>query len=93
MTNEEAFEIMQNISNDIENEYGGYPYTEEEELKLIAMDKAISALEKQMPKRVHKNYDGLSARWCECGGYVATPIHGYKYCPYCGQAIDWSGKE
>lgn len=58
----------------------------------VFIEIAMYALDKQIPKRVHKNYDGLSARWCKCGGYVDTPMNGYKYCPWCGQAIDWSDK-
>lgn len=78
MTNEEAIELGK---EDLEV-FGG---THAEFIKM-----AIEAFERQIPKRVHKNYGGLSARWCECGGYVDTPMNGYKYCPWCGQAIDWS---
>ena len=62
-----------------------------------AVDIAIEALEKQIPKKVVEN------RWiytrCDCGhefsihhgdGYYSIP---YKqktnYCPNCGQKLDW----
>lgn len=49
---------------------------------------AVLALEKQLPKKiVHTNgpYDE-----CPSCGYIQAPI--YKFCPKCGQKIDWRGE-
>lgn len=55
-----------------------------------AMELAISALEKQIPKKL--DLDG--------GVYCPCCLHEFKanynttsYCPNCGQAIDWSDTE
>ena len=63
-----------------------------------AIDKAIEALEKQIPKKIIEN------RWiytkCDCGhefsvhhgdGYYSIPYEEKtNYCPDCGQKLDWS---
>ena len=65
-----------------------------------ALDMAISALEKQIPKKPKVPFD----TWVcpECGRDVEYQaklgdnilFHGqYDYCPKCGQAIDWEGEE
>ena len=77
--------------------YGGgeYVYSDPEP---YAIETAISALEKQIPKkpREHYNWCDLSEdekletpRWyCEsCDGAIKE---NYSYCHDCGQAIDWS---
>lgn len=53
-----------------------------------ALDIAIEALEKQLPKKPKKNGDLA----CSCGLIIQrknrrTCLH---YCHNCGQAIDWS---
>ena len=53
-----------------------------------ALDIAIKALEKQLPKKPKKNGDLA----CSCGLIIQrknrrTCLH---YCHNCGQAIDWS---
>ena len=54
---------------------------------------AISALEKQMPKKPNKVFNGIkSLVVCECGAEIYMFSKGFKGCPYCLQAIDW-GKE
>lgn len=60
-----------------------------------ALDVAIQALEKQIPKKSMISYDErVKENWCSCGvcafglGWKRT-IH-YKYCPDCGQKLDWS---
>ena len=56
---------------------------------------AIQALEKQIPKKPHKNFEKFSGVWCSCGKYfgkgyfVDKPI----YCPNCGQKLDWSDEK
>ena len=60
-----------------------------------ALDVAIQALEKQIPKKPMISYDErVKENWCSCSvctfgfGWKRT-IH-YKYCPDCGQKLDWS---
>ena len=60
-----------------------------------AEEMAINALEKQIPIKPMISYDErVKENWCSCGvccsgfGWKRT-IH-YKYCPDCGQKLDWS---
>lgn len=71
----------------------------------LAMNEAISALEKQMPKKVKayagepshvKAFDGVDKVLtflcypCPgCGKWIHANEN-KKYCPHCGQALDWS---
>ena len=80
MTYEEAIKGLKNII-----EYWTYHEHEKEVAEL-----AISALEKQIPKK--PDLDG--------GVYCPCCLHEFKshydetrYCPNCGQAIDWSDVE
>ena len=68
--------------------------------RIEALGMAISALEKQIPKKPKVPFD----TWVcpECGRDVEYQaklgdnilFHGqYDYCPKCGQAIDWEGEE
>lgn len=66
-----------------------------------SIDIAIQALEKQIPKKV-KIEQWIYTK-CDCGfefskhhgdGYYSIPIENKtKYCPYCGQKLDWSDEE
>ena len=58
-----------------------------------AFETAIEALEKQIPKKPHKNYEKLSVKWCECGYYLGELKNEQNYCKNCGQALDWSETE
>ena len=60
-----------------------------------AMDMAIKSLEKQIPKKTHKNFEKFSGVWCSCGKYLGKGYFVDKpvYCPNCGQKIDWSDEE
>lgn len=59
---------------------------------------AIEALEKQVPKTPNYEGDGYSDgvlvydTWiCPCcGEEYEVNCDNYKYCPECGQALDWS---
>ena len=62
-----------------------------------AFNKAIDALEKQIPKKprhMHKNY---YCPTCKEDGWMlwddAIPNDMDKYCGICGQAIDWEVNE
>ena len=47
------------------------------------------AVEKQKPKKPHRNYKKFSGLWCKCGWYLGQKqCLDIKYCPNCGQAID-----
>lgn len=55
---------------------------------------AISALEKQIPKKVNISLKGTTG-WntkCHCPNCHSMISHG-KYCSNCGQALDWSDSE
>ena len=58
---------------------------------------AIDALEKQIPKKTGKPELGISKKYpviIPCGNcYVELADRMWRYCPYCGQAIDWTGGE
>ena len=63
-----------------------------------AFEIAIQTLEKQIPKKPMISYDErVKENWCSCGvcafgfGWKRN-IH-YKYCPNCGQKLDWSKEE
>ena len=66
-----------------------------------AIDVAIKALEKQIPKKV-KIEQWIDTK-CDCGyefskhrgdGYYSIPLENKtKYCPNCGQKLDWSDEE
>lgn len=83
MTNEKAIEILK-------AEYLG-----DSENMRIAKRIAISALEKQIPKKPIKSEREI--RYCEvwkcpkCG--FEWSGRGVHYCYICGQAIDWSDGE
>ena len=48
-----------------------------------------AAVEKQKPKKPHRNYKKFSGLWCKCGWYLGQKqCLDIKYCPNCGQAID-----
>ena len=52
---------------------------------------AIKALEKATPKK-RKIYAPLGLELCPtCGKDTYREF--FKYCPYCGQALDWSEEE
>lgn len=63
-----------------------------------AFEVAINALEKQMAKKPMISYDErVKENWCSCSvcafgfGWKRT-IH-YKYCPDCGQKLNWESDE
>ena len=65
---------------------GGYVYADPEP---YAIEMAISALEKQMPKKPDKD-DCCTT----CSTYLKddNDVEG-DYCPECGQAIDWRNED
>lgn len=85
MTPEEAITILKIAKTEVE---WNYPLD-----YAIAIDTAIEALEKQIPKKPITTKDGNKS--CSCGlvvqtGYIRNCLY---YCDNCGQAIDWSEEE
>ena len=85
MTLEEAITILKIAKTEVE---WNYPLD-----YAIAIDTAIEALEKQIPKKPITTKDGNKS--CSCGlvvqtGYIRNCLY---YCDNCGQAIDWSEEE
>ena len=56
-----------------------------------AVDLAMQALEKQIPKPVVQSTDDCT-RCPMCGGYVGIDIE-EMYCSACGQALDWEDSD
>ena len=53
------------------------------------LEECREAVEKQKPKKPHRNYKKFSGLWCKCGWYLGQKqCLDIKYCPNCGQAID-----
>ena len=53
------------------------------------VEECREAVEKQIPKKPHKNYEKFSGLCCKCGWYLGKKTClDIKYCPNCGQAID-----
>lgn len=85
MTNEQTLEQFLKVLNT--NAYLGI-------FECSDMENAISALEKQIPKKAKKS--DREIRYCEvfecpsCGFEFSSRVS--KYCYRCGQALDWSYK-
>ena len=94
MTESEAIEKLKNMRlyMQIEDESNDCKFTEDD---YKANEMAIQALEKQIPKKPHKNFEKFSGVWCSCGKYLGKGYFVDKpsYCPDCGQKLDWSDKE
>ena len=60
-----------------------------------ALTLAINALEKQIPKKPHKNFEKFSGVWCSCGKYLGKGyfVERQSFCSNCGQKLDWSDEE
>jgi len=97
MTNEETLKNMDNIENIVIHSLSGYPYTEEEKLLLVVLDKCREALEKQIPKKPFyiRDVDALYFDWqCpHCKREYRKAIIEVNNCHDCGQSIGWSDDE
>lgn len=90
MTENEAVEAMQ-----FDLKIGGEIHSQ---VLRDAVDVAIQALEKQIPKKVKNSGERIPFEWyCPtCGeilcddGYKNTDI---KYCEQCGQVLDWRDEQ
>ena len=107
MTNQEAikeaeiqidmYESMILYNKDFEPKNDNSNY----ERKIEFLKIVIEALEKQIPKTPNYEGDGywdgelVYDTWIcpKCGKDYEVDYDDYKYCPDCGQAIDWSEEE
>ena len=94
MTNQEAIETIKIAIAEVE---WNYPMDYS-----IAFDMAITALEKQIPKKPYIQQDDRNNDCMECPscdsfiGYEYDCRDGHyqiNYCNYCGQKLDWSDEE
>lgn len=93
MTESEAIEGLGILNNGL-NE----AFVNADELS-VALQMAIQALEKQIPKKPTYDGDGYAPDgtfvWDEwlcpcCGERYEVDYDDYDYCPNCGQKLDWS---
>ena len=58
----------------------------------IAIEMAINALEKQMPKKLINTCQYVSGCCPNCKKYISDWLEYNEFmcCPYCGQKIDWN---
>lgn len=84
MENREAIELLKNMKWSITTKFNAVNSPTK------ALDMAISALEKQIPKKVRVT---TSTKRCSVCGRQLSGIGNIhperKYCQKCGQAIDW----
>ena len=59
----------------------------------VAFEKAIEALEKQIPKKIQLDNDNGVYEKEYCPLCNKRLFSGEKYCSRCGQALDWSSDE
>lgn len=85
MTSEEAIKMLKQWNEDL------LPY-EDEKAGIECHNIAISALEKQIPKKVNvTKYDvGGNDYFCSCGNKLRDSS---EYCDMCGCKLDWSDSE
>ena len=99
MTYEQALAINQNFTPEqVRNDLERYLLRGEEPIvKGVAM--AMQALEKQIPKKPDYEGDGYDDNgeliydtWiCPCcEEHYEVDYDNYKYCPNCGQALEWN---
>lgn len=86
MTSEEAIKVLRVILDPYD-----YPFGEKSkcyQYDLEAINKAIEALKKQIPK---KPYDTVHCPLCKIEVELQpVDTEQVTYCLHCGQAIDWS---
>lgn len=97
MTNEEAIKELKEdralYESDIVKTGDGTP----EGQLMLAIDMAIEALEKQIPKKPKRDKEYPLGRVCpKCSAYLGNVQFMSSiddYCMWCGQALDWSDYE
>ena len=107
MTLEEAIEILEEVKELDDTLYAyNAAYMEALEVAISTLkevqqyreigtvEECRDAVEKQKPKKPHRNYKKFSGLWCKCGWYLGQKqCLDIKYCPNCGQAIDTENLE
>ena len=92
MTAKEAINILEPIRrSSAETSTGGF----EHRPIVYALQTAIEALEKQIPKKPMVTNRATVCRCANCKAIVMQNLHTEKtdYCIRCGQAIDWEEVE
>ena len=86
MTEDKAIELLEYI-REIGN--GEVPYVGC--AQNIAIEMAINALEKQMPKKLINTCQYVSGCCPNCKKYISDWLEYNEFmcCPYCGQKLDW----
>lgn len=101
MTLEEAIEILEEVKELDDTLYAyNAAYMEALEVAISTLkevqqyreigtvEECRDAVEKQKPKKPHRNYKKFSGLWCKCGWYLGQKqCLDIKYCPNCGQAL------
>ena len=87
-------EAIEKIRRQICNEKGVQRYCRDNCMhgtEYCSYSMAIKALEKQIPKKVKYDEYGKEEGYpyCECGKCLIDDLVGVKYCPECGQKLDW----
>ena len=82
MTIEEAITILKIAKMEVEWDYQ-LDYA-------VAIDTAIEALEKQIPKKPNKTKSTDDYGYCPNCKTIIDDYSDFKFCSTCGQAIDWS---
>lgn len=54
-----------------------------------AMELAVKALEKQIPKKPKEHCDNKKLHYCPCCGSYFGGTTGWERCWKCGQKLDW----
>ena len=93
MTIEEAKNQLEELIQDRKSFICGGDDDEIYKKDIEALQIAIQALEKQIPKRPLGGFDFANNEYkicCECSAIVQDGEWRAYYCPDCGQAIDWS---
>lgn len=89
MTYEEALKVIdQNLQVAAHDVEGLEPEYEQEQLNALKLAK--EAVEKQIPKKPHKNHYPKIVKTGRCPRCLLTEDDNANYCRACGQALDWS---
>ena len=100
MTNKEAIKKLKEdralYESDIVEAGDGTPAGD----LMLALDMAVEALEKQIPKKCETSEDEMAYRCPLCGKWFIDSVDDMIYlgvepkvCSRCGQALDWSDYE
>ena len=95
MTAEKAIEQLNSLMNDRENHVHRDDFDDMFLQDIEALKVGISALEKQVPKKVIWENEIFSWAYCpNCGSDMCDKHNEeFQFCPDCGQALDWSEEE